>query len=153
MESKEIITKSSAETQKLAGGMAKDMLKRKSKEALVIGLEGDLGSGKTTFIQGLVQGLGIKDKITSPTFVIMKKYPFGSDASKRNFYHIDCYRIESKDLLELDFKEIIIQPENIIVIEWAERVKDILPDNVIWIRFEHMGKDKRRIIYENISFD
>ncbi|MBU1255478.1 tRNA (adenosine(37)-N6)-threonylcarbamoyltransferase complex ATPase subunit type 1 TsaE, partial [Patescibacteria group bacterium] len=74
MNSKEIITKSDQETKELAGEIAQEMLGRENSEALVIGLEGDLGSGKTTFIQGIAQGLGIKDKITSPTFVIMKKY-------------------------------------------------------------------------------
>ena len=138
MESKEIITKSDIETQELAKKMAQEMLVRNNQEALVIGLEGDLGSGKTTFIQGVAKGLGIKDKITSPTFVIMKKYGF--------FYHIDCYRIESKDLLELGFKEIISQPDNIIMIEWADRVKDVLPKNTIWMKFEYLDKDKRKIL-------
>ena len=147
MESKEIITKSDKETQKLAGEMAQGMLKREDKGSLIIGLEGDLGSGKTTFIQGIAQGLGIKDKITSPTFVIMKKYPW----EKGEFFHIDCYRIESEDLLELDFKEIVNQPGNIVMIEWAERVRDILPDNVVWMKFEHLGEDKRRIIYDKSS--
>ncbi|MBU2068176.1 tRNA (adenosine(37)-N6)-threonylcarbamoyltransferase complex ATPase subunit type 1 TsaE [Patescibacteria group bacterium] len=139
MKSKEIITKSDQETKKLAGEIAQEILETARKEALVIGLEGDLGSGKTTFIQGVAQGLGIKDKITSPTFVIMKKY--------NSFYHIDCYRIESNDLLELGFKEIISQPGNIVMIEWAERVKDILPKNTIWIKFEYLYKNKRRITY------
>ena len=157
MERKEIITKSDTETQELAKKMAQEILegldvksgsrsrrhREKNKGALVIGLEGYLGSGKTTFIQGVAQGLGIKDKITSPTFVIMKKYGF--------FYHIDCYRIESKDLLELGFKEIIGQPDNIVMIEWAERVKDVLPKNTIWMKFEYLDKNKRKIIYENIS--
>jgi len=138
MESKEIITKSDIETQELAKKMAQEMLVRNNQEALVIGLEGDLGSGKTTFIQGVAKGLGIKDKITSPTFVIMKKYGF--------FYHIDCYRIKSKDLLELGFKEIISQPDNIIMIEWADRVKDVLPKNTIWMKFEYLDKDKRKIL-------
>jgi len=139
MKSKEIITKSDQETKKLAGEMAQEIMERSNSEAFVVGLEGDLGSGKTTFIQGIAQGLGIKDKITSPTFVIMKKYNF--------LYHIDCYRIESDDLLELGFKEIISQPGNIIMIEWAERVKDVLPENTIWIKFEYLDKNKRRITY------
>ena len=139
MNSKEIITKSDQETKELAGEIAQEMLGRENSEALVIGLEGDLGSGKTTFIQGIAQGLGIKDKITSPTFVIMKKY--------NSFYHIDCYRIESKDLLELGFKEIINQSGNIVMIEWAERVKNVLPKNTIWMKFEYIDENKRKITY------
>jgi len=138
----EIITQNEKETQKLGKDLGQEIKKGK---AVVIGLEGDLGSGKTTFVQGLAQGLEIKDKITSPTFVIIKKYDF--------LYHIDCYRIESKDLIKLDFKEIISQANNIVVIEWAERVKDILPQDTLWIKFEYIEEDKRKITYEEISSD
>ncbi len=143
MDSKEIITKSSQEMKKVGRVLAQEILSGNNKNVLVIGLEGDLGSGKTTFVQGLAKGLGIKDKITSPTFVIIKKYSF--------LYHIDCYRIKDKDLLELDFNEIIKTPGNLIIIEWAERVKKILPKDTLWMKFEYLDKNKRRIIYENPS--
>jgi len=146
----EIITKNAEETQKIGrflaeeisakGGCASGAKNNINNKVFIIALEGDLGGGKTTFVQGFAKGLGIKDKITSPTFVIMKKY--GS------LYHIDCYRIKDKDLLELGFKEIISQPKNIIVIEWAERVKKILPKNTLWFKFEYIDKNKRRIIYD-----
>jgi len=139
----EISIQSGKEMQKIGMILAKEILFEKNRKALVIGLEGDLGSGKTTFVQGLAKGLGIKDKVTSPTFVIMKEYDF--------LYHIDCYRIKSKDLLELDFKEIINQTNNIIVIEWAERVKKILPKNTIWMKFEYIDENKRKITYEKLS--
>jgi tRNA threonylcarbamoyladenosine biosynthesis protein TsaE len=142
---KEVDTQNAKETQKLGRILAEEILKTKlkNKKALVLSLEGNLGSGKTTFVQGLAKGLGIKDKITSPTFVILKRYTFG----KRNFYHIDCYRIvNSKDILELGFGEIVSQPENIIVIEWAEKIKNILPRDSFWIKFEHLDKNKRRIL-------
>jgi len=131
--------------QKVGKYLSNEILKEilENKKAIVIGLEGDLGSGKTTFVQGIAKGLGIKGKITSPTFVIMRKYDF--------LYHIDCYRIKSKDLLELDFKEIIKQSGNIVVIEWAERIKKVLPKDVIWMKFEYLDKDKRKIIYEEIN--
>lgn len=138
-ESLEIITKSAQETQKTAKVLAQEILERlEDHNALVIGLQGELGSGKTTFVQGLAKGLGIKSSITSPTFVILKRY-------KKYFYHIDCYRIQSKDLLDLDFKEIIEQPKNVIIIEWAERVKKILPADTLWIKFDYLDKNKRKI--------
>jgi len=145
MDKKEVIIQSAEEMQKVGKYLSNEILKEilENKKAIVIGLEGDLGSGKTTFVQGIAKGLGIKGKITSPTFVIMRKYDF--------LYHIDCYRIQLEDLLELDFKEIINQPGNIIVIEWAERVKKILPKDTIWMKFEYLGKDKRKIIYEEIN--
>ena len=136
----EIITKSAGETQKVGRFLAGEIKKEKRVEgkAVIIALEGDLGGGKTTFVQGFAKGLGIKDKITSPTFVIFKKYDF--------FYHIDCYRIKDKDLLELDFNEIINNNKNIVIIEWAEKIKKILPKNTLWMKFEYLDKNKRKII-------
>lgn len=130
-----IVTKGFKETKKVGEFLAQEIINRKT--ALVIGLEGELGSGKTTFIQGMAKGLRIKERITSPTFVIMKKYGW--------FYHIDCYRLNSpQDLLDLGFKEIISQP-NVVVIEWAEKIKKILPQDTFWIKFEYLDKDKREI--------
>lgn len=143
---KEIITKTAQETKKIGRDLAAKIAKSKSKDnqALVIGLEGDLGSGKTTFIQGLAQGLGIKEPITSPTFVILKMIEL-KQGEWNHFYHIDCYRISNpEDLLDLDFKEIINQP-SIVVIEWAERVKEILPQNARWIKFEYLSQNERKI--------
>jgi tRNA threonylcarbamoyladenosine biosynthesis protein TsaE len=140
------LTKSEKETQKLAQILASEILKTKkvyperSRGAVVIGLEGNLGAGKTTFIQAFAKGIGIKKRLTSPTFVLMKKY--------NNLYHLDCYRIkDSQDVLALDFKEIISEPKNIVLIEWAEKVKRILPKNKIWIKFKILGKDQRLITF------
>jgi len=118
------------------------------KNALVIGLEGELGSGKTTFIQGLAKGLGIKETITSPTFIIFKKFDIPHQPSGiRYFYHIDCYRInQPRELIDLDFKEILNHSQNIIVVEWVERIKKILPPkNILWINFGHLSQDQREI--------
>jgi tRNA threonylcarbamoyladenosine biosynthesis protein TsaE len=120
---------------------AKEAAKRRRKilnQALVFGLVGELGSGKTTFIKGFAKGLGIKKRLTSPTFVLLKKH--------KNFYHIDCYRIKNpKDILDLDFLEIVSNPKNIIIIEWAERVKKILPKDTIWIKFKIISPKQREI--------
>lgn len=125
-------------------------------QALVLGLEGDLGGGKTTFLQGFAKGLGIKQRITSPTFIILKKFKIprksGIPPDARNnlnfkvFYHIDCYRIEKpKDLLQLGFKKIVSNPENIIAIEWAGRIRKILPKDALIIKFKFVSKNKRKI--------
>ncbi|MFH1938446.1 MAG: tRNA (adenosine(37)-N6)-threonylcarbamoyltransferase complex ATPase subunit type 1 TsaE [Patescibacteria group bacterium] len=139
----ETIINNTQEMQKIGKDLAKKIIRKGNKKALIVGLEGELGSGKTTFIQGLAKGLGIEELITSPTFVIMKRYNF----PKGELYHIDCYRIDLKDLIELDFKEIINNPKNIVVIEWAEKIKDILPNNVIWMKFEYLDKNMRKVIY------
>lgn len=133
----EIISQSPGQTQKIAKFLAKEILKssRPKKKALVIGLQGNLGSGKTTFIQGMAKGFGIKEKITSPTFVILKKFLIPH--SHLFFYHMDCYRINGpKEINDLGFDEIINQPENIVAIEWAERIKKILPKSTLWIKFK-----------------
>jgi len=136
---KENITSSSVQTKKLGEKFAKEILAKKSKKkSFVIGLEGELGGGKTTFIQGFAKGLRIKEKILSPTFVIMKKF--------NNFYHFDCYRTQkSKELLDLGFKEIISNPKNIVAVEWAEKIKKIMPKDAIWIKFAFVDKNTRKI--------
>lgn len=136
---KTYITKNSSQTKKLGENLAKKILKLpQKKNALVIALSGDLGTGKTTFVQGFAKGLGVKEKITSPTFVLMKKF--------KNFYHIDCYRIyEAKEIFNIGFKEIISEPKNIVAIEWVEKIEKILPKNIIKIKFKFISKNTRRI--------
>ena len=141
------VTKSSKETKK-AGMVLGQALKREplSNKAFIVALKGDLGSGKTTFIQGLARGLKIKENILSPTFVIQKNFSLVLKNYK-NFYHIDAYRLKNPDeLLELGFKELIRNPENLIVIEWADKIKKILPRNIFKIEFINLGKNKRKII-------
>ena len=147
LETLRITTKSAKETKKVGEFLAGEIVKSesKSKKALIIGLSGELGSGKTTFIQGMAKGLRIKEKITSPTFVIFKKFELGSIPRLKHFYHIDCYRLNSaQDLLDLGFKEIISQ-QDLVVIEWAEKIKKILPKNTLWIKLKYLDKDKREI--------
>jgi len=149
-----ILSHSPAETKKLAKKLAK-----KLKPPLVLALTGDLGSGKTTFIQGFARGLGIKKKILSPTFIIFRKFEIRNSKSETNskfkiknskfqfLYHIDCYRIQKpQELLNLGFKKIISEPQNIVLIEWAEKIKKILPKKTIWLKFNYGLKENERII-------
>ena len=141
-------TSKASETKKLGKALAKKVQKIRNKKALVFGLQGDLGGGKTTFLQGFAKGLGIKQKVLSPTFLIMKRFKLKTPAIRQfsNFYHFDCYRIQKpKEVLDLGFKKIISDPKNIIAIEWAERIKKIMPKNTIWINFEFIDKNKRKI--------
>lgn len=137
----------SAQTKKLAGIFLKEVLKIPlSKQALIIALSGDLGAGKTTFVQGFLRAAGIKSKITSPTFVLIKNYKLRT-TNYNLIYHIDCYRIHKpKELISLGFKEIIKNPKNIILIEWPERIKKYLPKNIIKVKFKHGKKENERII-------
>ena len=135
-----IISRGERETKKLGEKLAKKIVEKRSlKKAQVLGLVGDLGGGKTTFLQGFAKGLGIKQKITSPTFVIIKR--FGS------FYHIDCYRIQKpKELLDLGFKKVISDPKNIVAVEWADRIRKIMPKSALWLEFEFIGEKTRKIV-------
>ncbi len=135
---KKIITKNAEETKKLGMEIAD-----KFQGGEIICLEGDLGAGKTTFSQGLLQGLGAEGPYTSPTFVVMKEYKTKS----RNVYHIDAYRINKEDVLELGWEELVADKSNVIILEWPEKIKKIIPENSLWIKFRHLDKNKREIIY------
>ena len=129
--------------------MAEKILGLKRSSAGVVALSGELGAGKTTFIQGFLRALGVKRRITSPTFLIFKSYTLNAKPYTL-VYHIDCYRLKNeKEILELGFKEIISSPENIVAVEWPERIKKVLPKNTIFINFKFIGKNKREIIIEN----
>jgi tRNA threonylcarbamoyladenosine biosynthesis protein TsaE len=138
---------SSGQTKKLGFDLAKKILKMKSqKKAVVLALSGNLGSGKTTFIQGFFKGLGVRKKITSPTFLLIKRFPLRGAAFK-NIFHIDAYRLANpKALKKLGFEEMTNSPSNIILIEWAEKMKSILPSKIIWLKFDYGKKPTARNI-------
>ncbi len=162
------VTANAKQTQKLAEMLAKEIKSTPlQKRAFIVGLEGELGGGKTTFTQGFAKGLKIKEKILSPTFVILKKFKIHKhelklktqnsklktqETEKKNykyFYHFDCYRLESsKDLTTMGFKEIIKNPENIVLIEWADKIKRALPKEYLKIKFRWLDKNKREIKFE-----
>lgn len=137
-----ILTTSFRQTQKLGEKIAKNILKTRTRSrATVLGLVGGLGGGKTTFLQGFAKGLSVKEKITSPTFVIMKRF--------KNFYHIDCYRIEKpKEILDIGFKKIISDPKNIVAVEWADKIKKIMPKGIIWVKFDFINAKTRKIVLQ-----
>ncbi len=137
----EYITKTAAETQKIG-----ERLSASLKGGEIIALKGALGAGKTTFIQGIARGLGIKKRIISPTFIIVRTYRVG----KINFYHVDLYRLEGnleREIENLGLKDFWGRPENITVIEWAEKIKRHLPPGTIWIKFKYLSQDKRQITW------
>ena len=132
------------ETKELARNLVLSLEPRNS-EARVLALEGDLGSGKTAFTQELGKTLGITEHMQSPTFVIEKIYELvGSKWT--HLVHIDAYRLKNEEeLLALGFKKQLENKHNLIVIEWASRVENILPKSAIHIVFTHDGEDQRTI--------
>lgn len=114
---------------------------RVSMQATVLALHGDLGAGKTTFVQTVGRLLGVQEDITSPTFVVMKKYEISETWQK--LIHIDAYRLESpEELLVLDLETEISNPENIIFIEWAEKVSEILPADTAHLEFSLVNQQR-----------
>ncbi len=140
---KTIISKSLEETQKLAHDWLAS-LPVPTDEATIVGLYGNLGSGKTAFTQAVARELGITEPITSPTFVIEKLYETKKEVFKR-LIHIDAYRLEAgRELQVLDFEKLVDNPHNLIIIEWPENVKEILPENHIRIYCEFVDEGTRR---------
>jgi tRNA threonylcarbamoyladenosine biosynthesis protein TsaE len=109
----------------------------------VVGLFGDLGSGKTTFVKGLAAGLGLKTKINSPSFVILKVYCRGAKRKDIHLYHFDLYRLKSlKELEDIGYED-FINSDAICVIEWADKAKSLLPKEYLRINIRIKGENKR----------
>lgn len=139
---KKIITNSAIQTSKLGQEIG-----RACAGGEIFALNGDLGSGKTCFTQGLAKGLKIKRIINSPTFVIMKVYNVNKKNIKK-FCHIDAYRLKSADdLIAIGANEYLNRADTITVIEWAENIKKILPKNIKNINLKHLKDNKREIKY------
>lgn len=147
-----VISESPKETQKIAYFFMQTVFRQYNpkKNGSVISLEGPLGAGKTEFLKGIAKFLKLKEKVFSPTFLIMKSFscPPAGRTGKTNFFktlwHLDCYRIEkSKEIKELDFSEIIKNPQNLIFIEWGNKIKKILPKNHLKIVFKMAGENTR----------
>lgn len=136
-----VLTKGPEETKKTAWLLAKEV-----KGHAVIALEGKLGSGKTTFVQGFAKTLGIMEKVLSPTFVLIKIYQFKRGQLK-HLVHIDCYRLRSpKDLLHLGFRDLLKDKDSVVIIEWADRIKKLIPRGALRIKFQHGKNPAERII-------
>ena len=145
----EIITKSPEETKKVGRRLASALIGGE-----IICLSGDLGAGKTTFVQGLALGLGIKSRLISPTFILVRKYhlqPKNKNLTPNTLFHVDLYRLEErvdKEVINLGITDVWGKKENIVVIEWAEKIKEIILDKAKWVFFENLGADERKIKIE-----
>jgi tRNA threonylcarbamoyladenosine biosynthesis protein TsaE len=133
-----IDTCSVEETQRLARLIGENI-----QHPLVIGLTGDLGAGKTAFVQGLARGLGVSDQyyVTSPTFTLINEYP-----ARLKFYHIDLYRIsEIDEIYDLGMDE-LLHSGGVVAIEWADKFSDILPGEKLEIKIETVDADIRQLL-------
>lgn len=146
-------TDSAKATKDIASKAATLLLREKPRKyALVVGLIGDLGSGKTTFVGGFARALGIRRRMVSPTFTVMRRYriPRTSPAYRRGYrslVHVDCYRVHTPaELAIIRFDEWLRDPSAVVLIEWADLVSTLLPHGTHRIKFKHLQGDRREVV-------
>lgn len=138
--------------------LARDVLARLSPStgATVLTLSGELGAGKTTFVQGIASALGVQESVVSPTFVLEKIYKLDGRPPARGFeylIHMDAYRLKSAhELRVLGWEEIVREPGNLVLLEWPERVEAAIPKSALRIRIDILG-DGRRITIDGENSD
>jgi tRNA threonylcarbamoyladenosine biosynthesis protein TsaE len=139
-------TRSSKETEALGAAWAHKILASGiGPRATVFALSGDLGAGKTTFVRGFLKALGVR-RAASPTFILMRRHAIRKGGF-RNVFHMDAYRLSRVSELEpLKFKEVLLDPVNIVLVEWAPNIRKGLPKNSISIKFSHGGSENERRI-------
>ena len=136
------VTNSPEETAHLA-----ELAGQKIREGTVLCLEGDLGAGKTLFVQSLARTLGVEGEVTSPTFNLMNVYE-----GICRIYHFDLYRLENETELEdIGFYEYTEEPEGIVVIEWPDKFPESLPDDYVEVHIERIGEKSRQFEFASIG--
>lgn len=144
------ITKNAQETSEFGKKIGNSLRPIDKGGAVVYCLFGELGSGKTTFIQGFARGLGITSRLLSPTFIIVRRYSLQQKFIY--FYHIDLYRITSRNELEgLGLAEILSDPKSIVAIEWAEKLGKMLPNERTDIHFDTMEDGRHKINIKKLT--
>ncbi len=141
----EVICNSVQETKNFANSLSK-----KFQKGQVIALNGDLGSGKTTFSQGIAKGLGIEQHVGSPTFKLVSEYV----GKFLKLYHVDCYRLNNaEEFLNLGGENLLLPDNGITLIEWANIIQELLPENVIEIVFSRVKTEpnKRLIVIRGMD--
>jgi tRNA threonylcarbamoyladenosine biosynthesis protein TsaE len=116
-------------------------------EGEVLALEGDLGAGKTVFVKGVAAGLGCSETVNSPTFVIMKVYSLdGNKKGIKELCHVDTYRLSSQEeVINIGLKDYLSDPKAVVVVEWPEKIKNVLPATTIFVRISFRSENDREI--------
>ncbi len=144
-----MISKSLQETAKIASDLVKSLAPAATGGATVIALSGDLGSGKTTFAKAFAEALGLRpEDVTSPTFVIEKRFDVGDHAHFKKFIHIDAYRLENpREIESLGWRQTVSDPANLILIEWPEKIGDRVPGDAVRASFRYIDENSREIVF------
>lgn len=143
----EFLSASPKDTARLAAIFAKEVLSTplNPKGAFVVSLSGNLGAGKTNFIKSFARGAGVAKTITSPTFLLIRRYALGGKRYK-NLFHIDAYRISNpEEIKKLGICEIMNDKKNLVFVEWGEKIKKLLPPDVVLIKIRHGKKENERV--------
>lgn len=143
----QVVVHTVEELRAFAERVAKDIQVAQGSGAMILALTGELGAGKTTFTQALAKALGVTETVTSPTFVVMKRYPIQSE----RFFalvHVDLYRIDDiSELAPLRFAEELANPKNLVVVEWPERAPGVIPITATPLSMTVGENGVRTIIY------
>lgn len=141
-----LVSQGPTDTHAIAAKLAHRLLQQMPQKtiATVVALHGELGAGKTTFVQGFAKALGIIEQPKSPTFNLAKTYRIPS--TPYTLWHLDCYRLQGRqDIATLDLHTAFADPMNLILVEWPERIGDGLPRDRVDVRFEHVDPERRAI--------
>ena len=125
-------------TAKIAAALAKRI-----KGGEVVALIGNLGAGKTTFAQAFAKALGVKERVLSPTFIFMHEHRLQRKGGPTYFVHADAYRGGVAELRGIGIEEYFGRPDAVVLVEWADRVKGLLPRKRVTVRLKHLGGDRR----------
>lgn len=132
--------------------MGKEVLRsqRTRRCATVVALEGELGAGKTFFTKAFATALHVKHRMPSPTFLIARSYPIPPLRGRfpfRRFFHLDLYRIASaRELRAIGWNRIVENPEHLVLVEWADRVRSLIPRSATWVKIRHGRKENERSV-------
>lgn len=141
------VSRSPRTTQLAARALAQGILKKcPGKHARVVALAGELGAGKTTFAQGFLRALGVRERVLSPTFIFVRSYRLSGERFARA-YHFDLYRVQGGvELRRIGFREALRDPKAIVLVEWPERAGRALPTDAIQVHLKHGGTERERHI-------
>ena len=133
-----ILSASEEETEAFGAALAREL-----PPGSILALDGDLGAGKTVFSRGFARGLGIGEPVSSPTYTIIQEYALPGGG---RLYHLDLYRIaNSASALAFGVDEFLDDPESVALVEWPERIADILPPGTLRVEIVHLSENERRI--------
>lgn len=137
----EFISHNLADTAKIAQNLLSNLGDKN-----ILALSGNLGAGKTTFVKFLAACLGVKENITSPTFVLLKVYEIEKQRYQK-FVHVDCYRLDgNEDLVDIGLQDYVSDDGNLVLIEWADKISNLPKEKVLQVKIEILGETSRKFI-------